>query len=105
MQAVPAVPDHIPGVSQLEHPNQPGRPTQPLQPTNDTRVIASPTDTTQVVFEPANPVSKTAASQPDASQQAGANEEVEETDQRPVDAMYTDPTRVISTTEAANRYN
>ena len=98
-------PAQVPGVSQLEHPNQPGRPTQPLQPTNDTRVIASPTDTTQVVFEPANPVSKTAASQPDASQQAGANEEVEETDQRPVDAMYTDPTRVISTTEAANRYN
>ena len=98
-------PAQVPGVSQLEHPNQPGRPTQPLQPTNDTRVIASPTDTTQVVFEPANLVSKTAASQPDASQQAGANEEVEETDQRPVDAMYTDPTRVISTTEAANRYN
>ncbi len=98
-------PAQVPGVSQLEHPNQPGRPTQPLQPTNDTRVIASPTDTTQVVFEPANPVSKTAASQSDASQQAGANEEVEETDQRPVDAMYTDPTRVISTTEAANRYN
>ena len=98
-------PAQVPGVSQLEHPNQPGRPTQPLQPTNDTRVIASPTDTTQVVFEPANPVSKPAASQPDASQQAGANEEVEETDQRPVDAMYTDPTRVISTTEAANRYN
>lgn len=98
-------PAQVPGVSQLEHPNQPGRPTQPLQPTNDTRVIASPTDTTQVVFEPANPVSKTAASQPDTSQQAGANEEVEETDQRPVDAMYTDPTRVISTTEAANRYN
>ena len=98
-------PAQVPGVSQLEHPNQPGRPTQPLQPTNDTRVIASPTDTTQVVFEPANPVSKTAASQPDASQQAGANEEVEETDQRPVDAMYTDPTRVISTTEAANRHN
>ena len=98
-------PAQVPGVSQLEHPNQPGRPTQPLQPTNDTRVIASPTDTTQVVFEPANPVSKSAASQPDASQQAGANEEVEETDQRPVDAMYTDPTRVISTTEAANRYN
>ena len=98
-------PAQMPGVSQLEHPNQPGRPTQPLQPTNDTRVIASPTDTTQVVFEPANPVSKPAASQPDASQQAGANEEVEETDQRPVDAMYTDPTRVISTTEAANRYN
>ena len=98
-------PAQVPGVSQLEHPNQPGRPTQPLQPTNDTRVIASPTDTTQVVFEPANPVSKTAASQPDASQQASANEEVEETDQRPVDAMYTDPTRVISTTEAANRYN
>ena len=98
-------PAQVPGVSQLEHPNQPGRPTQPLQPTNDTRVIASPTDTTQVVFEPANPVSKSPASQPDASQQAGANEEVEETDQRPVDAMYTDPTRVISTTEAANRYN
>ena len=98
-------PAQVPGVSQLEHPNQPGRPTQPLQPTNDTRVIASPTDTTQVVFEPANPVSKTAASQPDASQQAGANEEVEETDQRPMDAMYTDPTRVISTTEAANRHN
>ena len=98
-------PAQVPGVSQLEHPNQPGRPTQPLQPTNDTRVIASPTDTTQVVFEPANPISKTAASQPDASRQAGANEEVEETDQRPVDAMYTDPTRVISTTEAANRYN
>ena len=98
-------PAQVPGVSQLEHPNQPGRPTQPLQPTNDTRVIASPTDTTQVVFEPANPVSKSAASQPDASQQAGANEEVEETDQRPVDAMYTDPTRVISTTEAASRYN
>ena len=108
-QAQPAQPvqqpAQVPGVSQLEHPNQPGRPTQPLQPTNDTRVIASPTDTTQVVFEPANPVSKTAASQPEASQQAGANEEVEETDQRPVDAMYTDPTRVISTTEAANRYN
>ena len=98
-------PAQVPGVSQLEHPNQPGRPTQPLQPTNDTRVIASPTDTTQVVFEPANPVSKSPASQPAASQQAGANEEVEETDQRPVDAMYTDPTRVISTTEAANRYN
>ena len=98
-------PAQVPGVSQLEHPNQPGRPTQPLQPTNDTRVIASPTDTTQVVFEPANPVSKPAASQPATSQQAGANEEVEETDQRPVDAMYTDPTRVISTTEAANRYN
>ena len=98
-------PAQVPGVSQLEHPNQPGRPTQPLQPTNDTRVIASPTDTTQVVFEPANPVSKTAASQSAVSQQAGANEEVEETDQRPVDAMYTDPTRVISTTEAANRYN
>ena len=95
----------VPGVSQLEHPNQPGRPTQPLQPTNDTRVIASPTDTTQVVFEPANPVSKSPASQSAASQQAGANEEVEETDQRPMDAMYTDPTRVISTTEAANRYN
>ena len=98
-------PAQVPGVSQLEHPNQPGRPTQPLQPTNDTRVIASPTDTTQVVFEPANPVSKSSASQSAASQQAGANEEVEETDQRPVDAMYTDPTRVISTTEAANRYN
>ena len=98
-------PAQVPGVSQLEHPNQPGRPTQPLQPTNDTRVIASPTDTNQVVFEPANPVSKPAASQPATSQQAGANEEVEETDQRPVDAMYTDPTRVISTTEAANRYN
>ena len=98
-------PAQVPGVSQLEHPNQPGRPTQPLQPTNDTRVIASPTDTTQVVFEPANPVSKSPASQPATSQQAGANEEVEETDQRPVDAMYTDPTRVISTTEAANRYN
>ena len=98
-------PAQVPGVSQLEHPNQPGRPTQPLQPTNDTRVIASPTDTTQVVFEPANPVSKPAASQPATSQQAGANEEVEETDQRPVDAMYTDPTRVISTTEAANRHN
>ena len=98
-------PAQVPGVSQLEHPNQPGRPTQPLQPTNDTRVIASPTDTTQVVFEPANPVSKSPASQSAASQQAGANEEVEETDQRPVDAMYTDPTRVISTTEAANRYN
>ena len=98
-------PAQVPGVSQLEHPNQPGRPTQPLEPTNDTRVIASPTDTNQVVFEPANPVSKPAASQPATSQQAGANEEVEETDQRPVDAMYTDPTRVISTTEAANRYN
>ena len=98
-------PAQVPGVSQLEHPNQPGRPTQPLQPTNDTRVIASPTDTTQVVFEPANPVSKSPVSQTAASQQAGANEEVEETDQRPVDAMYTDPTRVISTTEAANRYN
>jgi len=98
-------PAQVPGVSQLEHPNQPGRPTQPLQPTNDTRVIASPTDTNQVVFEPANPVSKPAASQPATSQQAGANEEVEETDQRPVDAMYTDPTRVISTTEAANRHN
>ena len=98
-------PAQVPGVSQLEHPNQPGRPTQPLQPTNDTRVIASPTDTTQVVFEPANPVSKSPASQPAASQQAGANEEVEETDQRPMDAMYTDPTRVISTTEAANRHN
>ena len=98
-------PAQVPGVSQLEHPNQPGRPTQPLQPTNDTRVIASPTDTTQVVFEPANPVSKSPASQSAVSQQAGANEEVEETDQRPVDAMYTDPTRVISTTEAANRYN
>ena len=98
-------PAQVPGVSQLEHPNQPGRPTQPLQPTNDTRVIASPTDTTQVVFEPANPVSKSPVSQTAASQQAGANEEVEETDQRPMDAMYTDPTRVISTTEAANRYN
>ena len=98
-------PAQVPGVSQLEHPNQPGRPTQPLQPTNDTRVIASPTDTTQVVFEPANPVYKSPASQSAASQQAGANEEVEETDQRPMDAMYTDPTRVISTTEAANRYN
>ena len=98
-------PAQVPGVSQLEHPNQPGRPTQPLEPTNDTRVIASPTDTNQVVFEPANPVSKPAASQPATSQQAGANEEVEETDQRPVDAMYTDPTRVISTTEAANRHN
>ena len=98
-------PAQVPGVSQLEHPNQPGRHTQPLQPTNDTRVIASPTDTTQVVFEPANPVSKSPASQSAVSQQAGANEEVEETDQRPVDAMYTDPTRVISTTEAANRYN
>ena len=98
-------PAQVPGVSQLEHPNQPGRPTQPLQPTNDTRVIASPTDTTQVVFEPANPVSKSPASQSAASQQAGANEEVEETDQRPMDAMYTDPTRVISTTEAANRHN
>ena len=98
-------PAQVPGVSQLEHPNQPGRPTQPLQPTNDTRVIASPTDTTQVVFEPANPVYKSPASQSAASQQAGANEEVEETDQRPVDAMYTDPTRVISTTEAANRHN
>ena len=98
-------PAQVPGVSQLEHPNQPGRPTQPLQPTNDTRVIASPTDTTQVVFEPTNPVSKSPASQSAASQQAGANEEVEETDQRPMDAMYTDPTRVISTTEAANRYN
>ena len=98
-------PAQVPGVSQLEHPNQPGRPTQPLQPTNDTRVIASPTDTTQVVFEPANPVSKSPASQSAVSQQAGANEEVEETDQRPMDAMYTDPTRVISTTEAANRYN
>ena len=98
-------PAQVPGVSRLEHPNQPGRPTQPLQPTNDTRVIASPTDTTQVVFEPANPVSKSPASQPATSQQAGANEEVEETDQRPMDAMYTDPTRVISTTEAANRYN
>lgn len=98
-------PAQVPGVSQLEHPNQPGRPTQPLEPTNDTRVIASPTDTNQVVFEPTNPVSKPAASQPDASQQAGVNEEVEETDQRPVDAMYTDPTRVISTTEAANRHN
>ena len=108
-QAQPAQPvqqpAQVPGVSQLEHPNQPGRPTQPLEPTNDTRVIASPTDTNQVVFEPANPVSKPAASQPAASQQAGANEEVEETDQRPVDAMYTDPTRVISTTEAANRHN
>ena len=98
-------PAQVPGVSQLEHPNQPGRPTQPLQPTNDTRVIASPTDTTQVVFEPATPVSKSPASQSAVSQQAGANEEVEETDQRPMDAMYTDPTRVISTTEAANRYN
>ena len=98
-------PAQVPGVSQLEHPNQPGRPTQPLQPTNDTRVIASPTDTTQVVFEPANPVSKPAASQSPVSEHTGANEEVEETDQRPVDAMYTDPTRVISTTEAANRYN
>ena len=98
-------PAQVPGVSQLEHPNQPGRPTQPLQPTNDTRVIASPTDTTQVVFEPTNPVSKSPASQSSVSQQAGANEEVEETDQRPMDAMYTDPTRVISTTEAANRYN
>ena len=98
-------PAQVPGVSQLEHPNQPGRPTQPLQPTNDTRVIASPTDTTQVVFEPANPVSKSPASQSAVSQQASANEEVEETDQRPVDAMYTDPTRVISTTEAANRHN
>ena len=98
-------PAQVPGVSQLEHPNQPGRPTQPLQPTNDTRVIASPTDTTQVVFEPANPVSKSPASQSAVSQQAGANEEVEETDQRPMDAMYTDPTRVISTTEAANRHN
>ena len=98
-------PAQVPGVSQLEHPNQPGRPTQPLEPTNDTRVIASPTDTNQVVFEPANPVSKPVASQPATSQQAGANEEVEETDQRPVDAMYTDPTRVISTTEAANRHN
>ena len=98
-------PAQVPGVSQLEHPNQPGRPTQPLQPTNDTRVIASPTDTTQVVFEPANPVSKSPTSQSSVSQQAGANEEVEETDQRPMDAMYTDPTRVISTTEAANRYN
>ena len=108
-QAQPAQPvqqpAQVPGVSQLEHPNQPGRPTQPLEPTNDTRVIASPTDTNQVVFEPANPVSKPAASQPATSQQAGANEEVEETDQRPVDAMYTDPTRVISTTEAANRHN
>ena len=103
--AQPAQTAQVPGVSQLEHPNQPGRPTQPLEPTNDTRVIASPTDTNQVVFEPANPVSKPAASQPAASQQAGANEEVEETDQRPVDAMYTDPTRVISTTEAANRHN
>ena len=98
-------PAQVPGVSQLEHPNQPGRPTQPLQPTNDTRVIASPTDTNQVVFEPANPVSKSPASQSPVSEQTGANEEVEETDQRPVDAMYTDPTRVISTTEAANRYN
>lgn len=98
-------PAQVPEVSQLEHPNQPGRPTQPLQPTNDTRVIASPTDTTQVVFEPANPVSKPPASQPSTSEHTGANEEVEETDQRPVDAMYTDPTRVISTTEAANRYN
>ena len=98
-------PAQVPGVSQLEHPNQPGRPTQPLQPTNDTRVIASPTDTTQVVFEPANPVSKSPASQPSVSEHTDANEEVEETDQRPVDAMYTDPTRVISTTEAANRYN
>lgn len=98
-------PAQVPEVNQLEHPNQPGRPTQPLEPTNDTRVIASPTDTNQVVFEPANPVSKPAASQPATSQQAGANEEVEETDQRPVDAMYTDPTRVISTTEAANRHN
>ena len=98
-------PAQVPGVSQLEHPNQPGRPTQPLQPTNHTRVIASPTDTTQVVFEPANPVSKSPTSQSSVSQQAGANEEVEETDQRPMDAMYTDPTRVISTTEAANRYN
>ncbi len=98
-------PAQVPGVSQLEHPNQPGRPTQPLQPTNDTRVIASPTDTTQVVFEPANPVSKSPTSQSSVSQQAGANEEVEETDQRPMDAMYTDPTRVISTTEAANRHN
>ena len=98
-------PAQVPGVSQLEHPNQPGRPTQPLQPTNDTRVIASPTDTTQVVFEPANPVSKSPTSQSSVSQQADANEEVEETDQRPMDAMYTDPTRVISTTEAANRYN
>ncbi len=98
-------PTQVPGVSQLEHPNQPGRPTQPLQPTNDTRVIASPTDTNQVVFEPAKPVSKPTASQPSVSEQTGANEEVEETDQRPVDAMYTDPTRVISTTEAANRYN
>lgn len=98
-------PAQVPGVSQLEHPNQPGRPTQPLQPTNDTRVIASPTDTTQVVFEPANPVSKSPTSQSSVSQQAGADEEVEETDQRPMDAMYTDPTRVISTTEAANRYN
>ncbi len=108
-QAQPAQPvqqpAQVPGVSQLEHPNQPGRPTQPLQPTNDTRVIASPTDTTQVVFEPANPVSKPAASQPSTSEHTDANEEVEETDQRPVDAMYTDPTRVISTTEAANRYN
>ena len=103
--AQPAQTAQVPGVSQLEHPNQPGRPTQPLEPTNDTRVIASPTDTNQVVFEPANPVSKPAASQPATSQQAGANEEVEETDQRPVDAMYTDPTRVISTTEAANRHN
>ena len=98
-------PAQVPGVSQLEHPNQPGRPTQPLQPTNDTRVIASPTDTTQVVFEPANPVSKSPTSQSSVSQQADADEEVEETDQRPMDAMYTDPTRVISTTEAANRYN
>ena len=108
-QAQPAQPvqqpAQVPEVNQLEHPNQPGRPTQPLEPTNDTRVIASPTDTNQVVFEPANPVSKPAASQPATSQQAGANEEVEETDQRPVDAMYTDPTRVISTTEAANRHN
>lgn len=98
-------PAQVPGVSQLEHPNQPGRPTQPLQPTNDTRVIASPTDTNQVVFEPAKPVSKPVASQSPVSEHTGANEEVEETDQRPVDAMYTDPTRVISTTEAANRYN
>ena len=98
-------PTQVPGVSQLEHPNQPGRPTQPLQPTNDTRVIASPTDTNQVVFEPAKSVSKPAASQSPVSEHTGANEEVEETDQRPVDAMYTDPTRVISTTEAANRYN
>lgn len=108
-QAQPAQPvqqpAQVPGVSQLEHPNQPGRPTQPLEPTNDTRVIASPTDTTQVVFEPANPVSKSPTSQSSVSQQAGANEEVEETDQRPMDAMYTDPTRVISTTEAANRHN